>query len=171
MSAHIEMNRTRVLYEEGPHKLVLPVEWSGMPKTADHPADVEIDARNMQSWTEPAGEPIDAATRERILDELAANYSQGPFADIVGKGRVLLRGVSKYRFYLHVYPKPSLYTEPRRWVEIPMVKTDPKARPQLVLDASNVHRWTSPDEALSPAKLDEILALAVKANPQIGVKR
>lgn len=172
MSAHIEINRQRLLYDDGQHRLVIAVEWSGVAKTADHPVDVEIQVGDMKHvWSEPAGEPIPDATWERVLDEIADYYSRGPQADIIGKDGALLRGVSRFRFYLNVHPYPSRYYEAGHFLTIPMVKTDRGARPRLVLDASSVHRWTFPDEPLPPGKLDEILARAVKENPQIGVLR
>jgi hypothetical protein len=122
-------------------------------------------------WTEPKGEPIPDATWERVLDEIAAYYSTGPWADIIGAKGALLRGVSRFRFYLNVYPRPSRYYEARHYLAIPMVQTDKAAKPRLVLDATNIHQWTSPAEPLSAEKLDEILARAIKENPQIGVRR
>src|SRR5262245_13071482 len=99
MSAHIEINRQRLLYDDGQHRLVIPVEWSGVAKTADHPAEVEIQVGDMKhEWTEPAGEPIPPATWEKVLDEIADYYSKGPQADIIGQDGALLRGVSKFRF-------------------------------------------------------------------------
>ena len=172
MSAHIEINRQRLLYDDGQHQLVLPVEWTSTPKTADHPLDVEIQVGDMpKEWTTPAGEPIPPATWEKVLDEIAEYYSQGPQADIIGKNGALLRGVSRFRFYLNVFPYPSRYYEPGHYVAIPMVQTDRSARPRLVLDVSGLHQWTSPEEPLPPEKLDEILERAVKENPQIGVLR
>jgi hypothetical protein len=177
MSAHIEIDRNRLLYIDndapgGPHKLVLAVEWASVAKTEDHPVDVEIQVgKHKRQWNEPAGEPIPDATWERILDEIAASYSKGPQADIIGEDGALLRGVSKFRFYLNVYPFPSRYYEPGRYLEIPMVQTDRSARPRLVLDVAGIHTWTSPPMPLSPQKLEEILARAVKENPQIGLLR
>jgi len=172
MSAHIEIDRQRLLYDDGKHQLVIPVEWTSVPKTADHPLDVEIQVGDMKKeWTTPAGEPIPDETWEAILDEIAEYYSKGPQADIIGKKGALLRGVSRFRFYLNVYPRPSRYYEARYYLEIPMVQTDRGAVPRLVLDARGIQRWTSPEAVLSPTKLDEILGVAVKENPQIGVLR
>jgi hypothetical protein len=169
----MEMNRDRLLFVDGDgqHKLELPVEWSGVAKTEDHPMDVEIQVGDMSAWTSPAGEPIPPATRERILDEIAASYSKGPFADIVDDDGALLRGVSRYRFVLRMHPDPSVYSEPRRRLNIPMVNTEPSARPQLVLDISNIREWTYPKEPISQEKLEEIVARALKQSPQIGVRR
>lgn len=172
MSAHIELDRQRLLYDDGEHQLVLPVEWSSTPKTEDHPDEVEIQVKKMpKEWTKPAGEPIPPAVWERVLDEIAEQYSHGPMADIVGDGGALLRGVSKFRFYLNVYPQPSRYYELGHFLAIPMVQTERGTTPRLVLDARGLHRWTSPEEALPPQKLNEILERAVKENPQIGVLR
>lgn len=169
MSYTIDLDRTRLVYEDGDHRLTLPVEWSFAPKTADSPADLEILAEGVTTWSAPAGERIAPAAWEQILDRIAARFATGPQADIIGKDGALLRGVSKYKFYLGVHPVPSRYYEPGRSLIIPMVQTDKTARPRLVLDVSHLTSWTTPKEPLPAAKLHEIVARITRDHPHVGV--
>ncbi len=169
MSVKIEVDRQKLVYDDGEHKLVLHVDWSFTPKTPESPVDFEVDVSDVKTWTEPAGQPIDRATWEKVLDEIAARYAKGPQADIVGHDGALLRGVSQYKFYLQSYPRPSRYYEVGRYLAIPMVQTDKSARQSYVLDISGTTAWTSPKEPLPRQRLDEIVARIVKKNPHVGV--
>ncbi|MFN7922659.1 MAG: hypothetical protein U0Q16_21320 [Bryobacteraceae bacterium] len=158
----IRVDHHNLYYSDGEHSLRLSVEWSFAAKTADHPLDFEIQAGGLNAWTDPPGKPIDPARREQLLDELAAHYSQAPAADIIGDRGELLRGVSAYRFYYDIYPKPSRYYEIGKYLAIPA--TGPRSKAGLVLDFSGITRWTAPDLRIEPAHL----ALIAKRVTQKG---
>ena len=162
---HIDLQKLR--YEDGDHVLEMPVSWL----YADVPsgAEVEIIARDVSHWTTPAYEAIDAATRERILDQIAERYSVGPKADIVDGNGALLRGVSRFKFYRQLPPKPSRYYEIGRFLSIPMLPTDQAARPRYVLDISGIREWTEPRIPLTRAALDEIVARLLAEQKNLGV--
>jgi hypothetical protein len=120
MSASIKVDRSHLHYSDGPYMLKLKVEWSCVAKTEDCLIDFEIAAGDLQTWTDPAGELIGPVRREQLLDDIAEYYSHGPKADIIGPHGQLLRGQSKYRFYLHIPPAPSHYHEVGRFLAIPM---------------------------------------------------
>jgi hypothetical protein len=170
MSRQISVDRQYLYYVDGPNELKLSVEWSAVAKTEDMPNDFEISARDLTAWTKPAGEPIDPARRERLLDEIAEYYSRGPVADIIGPGGALLRGQSKYRFYLHIPPKPSCYYEVGRFLSIPMAPPVPGTREwskKYILDFSGITEWTDPRTPLEPEYLNAI-ARRIVAKEKIG---
>ena len=167
----IRVDRQHLYYETETHKLQLPVEWSFVAKTEDCPIDFEVDAAKLDTWTEPAGEPIDPARREQLLDEIAEYYSRGPIADIVGEHGALLRGKSTFRFYLHIPPSPSHYYEVGRFLAIPMaplVKGTKDRRVMWKMDVRGITAWTSPQIPLDPEYLRFIVGRIV-AKEQIGV--
>jgi len=172
MTVRIKLERHRLIYQDGEHMLSVPMQWLCAPKTIDHPAEIEIDVSgvNMQ-WTMPQGKTMTPSDWENVLDKIADEFSRGPTADILGNNAALLRGVSRFRFYLNPYPYPSRYYEIGRYLEIPMINPRVLPAPKLVLDARGLQYWTEPREPLLPAKLEEILQRALNENPQIGVLR
>ncbi|MGJ5817479.1 hypothetical protein [Paludibaculum fermentans] len=172
MSRTIRVDRTNLHYTDGAHELVLPVEWSAVAKTEDCPIDLEIVAGELGFWTVPAGEPIAPARREELLDEIAEYYAKGPVADILGPKGSLLRGQSKFRFYLQIPPTPSRYYEVGRFLEIPMAQPAPGARAwneRYILDFTGSRHWTQPQLALEAAHLQEI-ARRIARKERIGVR-
>jgi hypothetical protein len=170
MAARIRVDRQYLHYEEGPYRLRLPVEWA-YAKTADHPIDFEIQAGALDRWTEPADAPIDAVRREAILDEICSYYANGPAADILGEDGALLRGPSKYRFYLQIPPTPSRYYEPGLFLSIPMappVHGSKERRHRFILDFNGVREWTSPRLPIDPQHL-RMIARRIVEKEQIGV--
>jgi hypothetical protein len=170
MSATITVHRTHLCYSDGPHELILGVEWSGVAKTADCPIDFEIWADTLDTWTKPAGEPISPSKREQLLDEIAAYYSTGPVADIIGKNGALLRGASTFRFSLQVYPNPSLYYEVGRFLSIPMAPSHGAREwhKKYVADFSGIKEWTDPRSPLDPMHL-KVIAERIVRKEKIGV--
>jgi hypothetical protein len=169
MAAQIKVDREYLSYDDGPYRLRLPVEWT-YAKTADHPIDLEIYAGAMESWTEPAGVPIDRVRREAILDEIADYYSTGPAADVLGEDGALLRGLSKYRFYLQIHPTPSRYYEQGFYLAIPMapaVSGSKDRRQRFILDFTRVREWTSPRVPIDPLHL-RMIARRIVEKEQIG---
>ncbi|MBI2684741.1 MAG: hypothetical protein HYX27_00380 [Acidobacteria bacterium] len=161
MTASIRVDRYKLYYENGPVKFTLPVEWSALAKTAGHPNDFEVDASELEGL--PA--------REAILDEIAAYYSRGPIADIIGKDGALLRGQSKFRFYLQIPPAPSRYYEAGKFLSIPMappVKDGKLWQERYILDFSGVTHWTEPRHPLDAAEIRAIADRIVKRE-KIGV--
>jgi hypothetical protein len=170
MKPTISVDRQHLRYSDGVHTLVLSAEWSGLAKTADSPIDLEIFADTLDTWTEPAGEPIDPAKREQLLDEIAGYYSKGPVADIIGKNSALLRGASTFRFCLHIHPNPSWYYEVGRFLAVPMAGT-PGAREwhkKYVADFTGITEWTEPRLPLDPAHV-RLIADRVVRQARIGV--
>jgi hypothetical protein len=171
MSRQIRVDRQYLYYVDGEHELKLSVEWSAVPKTEDMPNDFEVLARDLAAWTKPAGEPIDPARREQLLDEIAEYYSRGPVADIIGARGALLRGQSKYRFYLHIPPAPSCYYEVGRFLSIPMAAPAPGAREwnkKYVLDFTGITEWTEPKMPLEPGYLS-VIARRIVGKEKVGV--
>ena len=171
MSATFTVDHHHLHYTDGDRKLRLSVERSGVPKTEDHPCDFEVFAGELSHWTEPAGEPLSAARREALLDEIAAYYSQAPAADIIGLNGELLRGQSKYRFSLQVPPNPSRYYEVGRFLAIPMAAPEPGAREfarRYILDLRGITEWTHPKLPLDRAHLHRMVRKIVERE-KIGV--
>jgi hypothetical protein len=170
MAAQIRVDREHLYYEDGPNRLRLPVEWA-YAKTADHPIDFEIQAGAMEVWTEPPGMPIDPGRREAVLDEIADYYSMGPTADVIGKDGALLRGPSKYRFYLQIPPTPSRYYEKGFYLAIPMAPpvTGSKVwKERYILDFTGIREWTSPARVpIDPQHL-RMIAKRIVDKEQIG---
>lgn len=172
MNRTIRVDRANLYYTDGVHELVLPVEWSGVAKTEDCPIDFEIIAGELACWTVPPGAPIEPARRAELLDEIADYYSKGPVADILGPNGCLLRGQSRYRFYLQIPPAPSRYYEAGRFLEIPMAQPAQGAREwnqRYILDFTGVGFWTSPKIPLDSQHLKEI-ARRIVAKERIGVR-
>jgi hypothetical protein len=170
MSSTITVDRQHLRYGDGEHELILSVEWSGVAKTGDCPIDFEIFAEEIETWTKPAGEQIDPVTRERLLDEIAASYSTGPVADIIGKNGALLRGASTFRFSLQVYPSHSCYYEVGRFLAIPMAPSHGAREwhKKYVLDFTGITEWSDPRSPLDPAHL-RLIADRIVRKERIGV--
>jgi len=170
MNPSITVDRQTLRYTDGAHELVLSVEWSGVAKTADCPIDFEIFAETLDTWTKPAGEGIDPARREQLLDEISIYYSQGPIADIIGKNGALLRGASTFRFSLHAYPSPSCYYEPGRLLAIPMApaRGAREWHKKYVADFTNITEWTDPRQPLDSSHL-RLIANRIVRKERIGV--
>jgi hypothetical protein len=170
MSATITVDRQYLRYRIEGRELVLSVEWSGVPKTQDCPIDFEVFAEGIETWTTPAAEPIDPVTRERIWDEIAAYYSKGPVADIIGKNGALLRGGSTFRFSLQIYPTPSRYYEVGRFLAIPMAPSHGAREwhKKYVVDFTGITEWSEPRVPLDPAHL-KVIADRVVRKERIGV--
>ena len=171
MPAVISVDHHHLYYAEGEHRLKLEVEWSGVARTEDHPCEFEIYPGELTHWTEPAGEAISAERREAVLDEIAAYYSQPPMADIIGERGELLRGQSKYRFSLQIYPEPSRYYEVGRFLAIPMAKPEKGAKEfarRYVLDLRGITEWTSPKLPIERAHLEQMIRKIVDRE-KIGV--
>ncbi len=170
MGSQIRVDRQYLYYTDGPRELKLEVEWSAVAKTEDMPHDLEIYALDLTAWTTPPGEPIDPARREQLLDEIAEYYSRGPVADIIGPLGALLRGQSKYRFYLQIPPKPSRYYEVGRFLSIPMAPPVPGTREwskKYILDFTGITEWTAPKIPLDPAHLN-LIAKRIVGKEKIG---
>ncbi|MEP7363637.1 MAG: hypothetical protein ABI972_10310 [Acidobacteriota bacterium] len=171
MNHIITVDHHHLYYEDGEHKLTLSVEWSGVSKTEDFPCEFEIHAGELTHWTEPKGAPIDDARREALLDELAAHYSKPPMADIIGTKGELLRGQSKYRFSLQIYPEPSRYYEVGRFLAIPMAQPVQGSREfakRYILDLRGITEWTRPKVPLDRAHLERMIRKIVDRE-KIGV--
>ena len=92
-------------------------------------------------------------------------------ADLVGKIGELLRGQSKYRFSLQIYPEPSRYYEVGRCLAIPMappVKGSRDRTQYFVLDIRGVTEWTSPKLPIDRAHLEQVVRKIVDRE-KIGV--
>jgi hypothetical protein len=171
MPSAISVDRHHLYYSDGVNKLTLGVEWSGVARTEDHPCEFEIYAGELTQWAEPAGEPISPERRESLLDEIAAYYSHPPMADIIGAHGELLRGQSKYRFSLQIYPEPSRYYEVGRFLAIPMAPPEKGAREfakRYVLDLRGITEWTLPKVPLDRAHLERVVRKIVQKE-KIGV--
>jgi hypothetical protein len=171
MPAEIQVTREHLYYRDGAHLLSLPVEWSGVAKTEDCPIDFEISACDLANWTEPAGEPIEPARREELLDQIADYYSRAPAADIIGERGQLLRGVSKFRFYLHIPPEPSHYYEVGRFLAVPMAPPAKGAKfwhEKYVADLRGITHWTSPPGPLDREHL-ALIARRIARSHGIGI--
>jgi hypothetical protein len=170
MAGTISVDRHSLHYSDGSHTLTLPVEWSYIAKTDESPIDLEILAQDLSTWTEPAGEPIDPVRREQLLDEIAAHYAKGPAADILGPHGALLRGPSKFKFYLQIPPTPSRYYEVGRFLAIPMAPPQGKQwHEKYVLDFTGVREWTEPRLSLEASHL-HLIAERIVRRERIGVK-
>ncbi|HEY4246147.1 MAG TPA: hypothetical protein VGM64_04775 [Lacunisphaera sp.] len=170
MNPTITVDRQHLRYSDGGHELVLSVEWSAVAKTEDCPIDFEIDAGDLQTWTKPAGEPIDPIQREQVLHQIAAHYSKAPSADIIGKKGALLRGVSKFRFSLQLHPTPSYYYEVGRFLAIPMVPAtgEKEWHRKYVADFTGITEWTDPKLPLDENHL-RLIADRIIRKERIGV--
>jgi hypothetical protein len=171
MPSTISVDHHNLYYDDGEHKLTLSVEWSGVARTEDFPCEFEIYAGDLTHWSEPAGEEISAQRREALLDEIAEYYSKPPMADIVGKNGELLRGQSKYRFSLQIYPEPSRYYEVGRFLAIPMappVKGSRDRTKYFVLDIRGITEWTSPKLPIDRAHLEQVVR-KIADREKIGV--
>ena len=169
MAAQIRLDREYLYYEDGPCRLCLPVEWT-YAKTVDHPIDLEIRAGALDCWTEPAGARIDRDRRESILDEIGSYYATGPAADVLGENGALLRGPSKYRFYLQIPPTPSRYYEQGLYLSIPMAqpfKGAKERRHRFILDFTGIREWTSPRIPIDSQHL-RMIARRIVDKEQIG---
>ncbi len=166
-SPRIDVNLQKVRYQDGDRLLELPASWV----YADTPSGVDVNILfgDELRWTIPADEPIDPATRELILNQLAMRFSVAPKADIVAPSGALLRGVSAFKFYRQGHPGCSRYYEPGRFLAIPMAPTDPAARPRFVLDVSSIQAWTAPKIPLPRAQLEAIVARVLAGQTNLGV--
>jgi hypothetical protein len=170
MNPTITVDRHFLGYSDGIHELILSVEWSGVAKTADCPIDFEVFVGALKTWTKPAGEPIDPAKREQLLDEISSYYSKGPVADFIGDNGELLRGASTFRFSLQIHPKPSLYYEVGRFLAIPMAPSQGAREwhKKYVADFTGIKEWTNPRCPLDPIHL-RLIAERIVRKERIGV--
>src|SRR5262249_5920460 len=128
----------------------------------DCPIDFEIRFDDDQTWADPAGELIDGARREQLLDVIAAYYSKGPVADIIGPRGALLRGPSKFRFCLDIPPQASRYYEVGRYLAIPTILAAKGSAEKYLLDFHGIARWTVPDLSIERNYLQVIASRATK---------
>jgi hypothetical protein len=170
MNPTITVDRNSLRYNHGIHELILSVEWSGVAKTADCPIDFEVSVETLETWTKPAGEPIDPVRREQLLDEIANYYSKGPVADLIGNNGALLRGGSTFRFSLQSHPTPSLYYEVGRFLAIPMAPSQGAREwhKKYVADFTGIREWTDPRYPLDPTHL-RLIAERIVRRERIGV--
>jgi hypothetical protein len=170
MSVSISVDHHNLYYRDGEHELILSVEWSGVAKTADCPIDFEIAVGSLDMWTKPAGEPINPAKREQLLDEIASCYAKGPVADLIGEDGALLRGASTFRFSLQNHPSPSLYYEVGRFLAIPMAATQgaKEWHKKYVADFTGIKEWTDPQSPVDAAHL-RLIAERIVRKERIGI--
>jgi hypothetical protein len=170
MNPSITVDRQHLRYVDGGHELVVSVEWSAVSKTADSPIDFEVYAGKLDTWTKPAGEPINPVKREQVLDEIAAYYAKAPAADLIGEKGALLRGASKFRFSLQIYPTPSYYYEVGRFLAIPMAPPHGAKEwaKKYRLDFTGISEWTNPKQPLDPRHL-QVIAERIVRRERIGV--
>src|SRR5262249_20071752 len=101
--------------------------------------------------------------------EIAAYYSSGPTADILGPGGALLRGASKFKFYLNIPPTPSRYFEVGRFLAIPMASPQgTQWHEKYVLDFTGVREWTEPRIPVEARHL-HLIAEPIVRRERIGV--